>query len=75
MDVSDTITLVGRERELRVLRSELAEAGRGSARLAFVVGEPGIGKTHTILALAARAAREGTAVAWGRAHEGGAAPL
>jgi DNA-binding SARP family transcriptional activator len=65
--------LVGRRRELTALLSALDDAGRGT-RTVVVEGEPGIGKTRLVEELAARAADRGARVAWGRAHEGEAAP-
>lgn len=41
-------TLVGRADELRQLEALLAEASRGRARVAAVVGGPGIGKTRLL---------------------------
>jgi DNA-binding SARP family transcriptional activator len=42
------------------------------ARIAFVAGEPGIGKTRLLQELAARVATSGALVLWGRCHMPGA---
>jgi DNA-binding SARP family transcriptional activator len=65
--------LVGRLREMEALRSALAEA-RGATRFVVVEGEPGIGKTRLLEAIATEAADGGAIVTWGRTHESGAAP-
>ncbi len=63
-------TFVGRERELELLRTLMAEAADGRGGLALLVGEPGIGKTRTARELAEEAARDGALVLWGRCFEG-----
>jgi DNA-binding SARP family transcriptional activator len=65
--------LVGRDAELRQVVSALDEA-RTSTRVVLVEGEPGIGKTRLLEEVAGEAVARGTAVLWGRAFEGGAAP-
>jgi DNA-binding SARP family transcriptional activator len=65
---------VGRQSELAQLVEAFDEAARGRARFAVVEGEPGIGKTRTLEALAEHAAARGAIVRWGRCHEGDAAP-
>src|SRR5262245_11206471 len=65
---------VGREAELAALREALASALRGDGILALLVGEAGIGKSHTARALAELAAEQGAVVAWGRCPEGEGAP-
>ena len=40
--------LVGRERELALLRGDLDRAARGERQVVFVTGEPGIGKTTLV---------------------------
>jgi hypothetical protein len=65
---------VGRDPELTLLRAELDAALGGEGHLVALLGEPGIGKTHTATFLASEARERGVAVAWGRCHEGGAAP-
>ena len=65
--------LPGRGDELAKLRAALGELGLGT-RVAVVEGEPGIGKTALLDALAAEAVAGGALVAWGRTLEGGATP-
>ena len=52
----------------------LEQAGAGRGQLALLTGEPGIGKTRLLEELAARAAAQGTVVAWGRGYEGEGVP-
>jgi tetratricopeptide (TPR) repeat protein len=65
---------VGRDAELRILRAELDAVLAGEGRIAFLLGEPGIGKTHTATALAGEAASRGARIVWGRCHEVEGAP-
>jgi predicted ATPase len=65
---------VGREPELRRLRSALDAAAAGQGGLALVTGEPGIGKTRLVQELAAYARQQGTWVLWGRCAEDAGAP-
>jgi len=65
--------LVGRDGEMAVLRAAWAEA-RAATRFVVVEGEPGIGKTRLLEAIAAEAHADGALVTWGRTHESGAAP-
>ena len=65
---------VGRDAELRILRAELDAALAGEGRIAYLLGEPGIGKTRTTAALAGLAAERRAPVAWGRCHEVEGAP-
>ena len=67
-------TLLGREREIAALLSLLDRAAAGSGGLAFVTGEPGIGKTRLLEEVGSRARERGFCVAWGRAWELGGAP-
>jgi DNA-binding winged helix-turn-helix (wHTH) protein len=67
-------TLLGRERELRLLGERLARAQSGQGGLVLIGGEPGIGKTSLAEALAAQALASGVEVLWGRAWDGGGAP-
>jgi DNA-binding SARP family transcriptional activator len=48
--------LVGRAREMTLLRKALAEARSGSGGIVLVTGEPGIGKTRLVLELLEHAA-------------------
>lgn len=62
--------LVGRDDELAQLDRCLTQARRGERQVAFVTGEPGIGKTALVKAFVARvAARGDVAVACGQAAE------
>jgi eukaryotic-like serine/threonine-protein kinase len=65
---------VGRDAELRELRSAADEALAGRGRLVLMAGEPGIGKTRTAEELATYAQLRGAKVHWGRCHEGEGAP-
>ena len=56
--------LVGRRRELVVLRSRLAEARSGSGRLVLITGPAGIGKTRLVEELVAETPGP---VGWGTA--------
>jgi tetratricopeptide (TPR) repeat protein len=66
--------IVGREAELKQLASALDDARDGRGGVWFVTGEPGIGKTRLVEALAERGAAAGCAVYWGRCWEAGGAP-
>lgn len=66
---------VGREQERGLLSAELGMALAGEGRLVALLGDPGIGKTRTAVALAAEARARGAAVAWGRCHERDRAPV
>ncbi len=63
--------LVGRERELERLDELLADAARGAGRVAFITGEPGIGKTSIANEFLRRARRSHSSlvVARGRCVE------
>ena len=60
---------VGREPELERLAQLWKEAAAGERRVAFVAGEPGVGKTRLAAELAARAHDEGATVLAGRCDE------
>lgn len=66
-------SLVGRDTELEALRAALIEA-HNAPRYVVVEGEPGIGKTSLLEAIAEEARAAGTTVVWGRTHESGATP-
>jgi class 3 adenylate cyclase len=59
----------GRRDELERLERR-SEAARSSGGLAFVIGEPGIGKTRLLEEFAARSRSQGAQVLWGRCFEG-----
>lgn len=65
---------VGRERELDRLRKVFDEAFAGRGGVVMLVGEPGIGKTRTVLELETYARLRGAGVVWGRTHESAGAP-
>lgn len=67
-------SLIGRERELALLRERLADLEAGRGGLVLVTGEAGIGKTSLVEALAEDARARGLGVAWGAAWDGGGAP-
>ena len=68
--------LIGRQRELTWLESDLVAARSGSLRTVLVGGEPGIGKT-TLLAAFARVQHQqgGNLVVFGRCAEDAAVPF
>ncbi|MGH2944614.1 MAG: ATP-binding protein, partial [Solirubrobacteraceae bacterium] len=68
-------TLVGRDRELSELRQGLENALDGRGRLFMVAGDPGVGKTALADAIGGEAVGAGATVLWGRAWDGGGAPL
>jgi DNA-binding CsgD family transcriptional regulator/tetratricopeptide (TPR) repeat protein len=65
--------LFGRDHELAVLIRALADSERGEARIIWVGGEPGIGKTRLAEELSAAATKRAT-VAWARCVDADAAP-
>ena len=71
---SVSVPLVGRERELAVLRRKLEVAARGHGSVAFLSGEPGIGKTRLAEEASSIAELGGVRVLWGRCYEGEGAP-
>ncbi|MEA2421938.1 MAG: hypothetical protein QOF55_1037, partial [Thermoleophilaceae bacterium] len=60
---------VGRRAEREELALLLAQAREGNRRVAFVSGEPGIGKTRLATHLAVEAHGDGTTVLYGRCDE------
>src|SRR5262245_29450680 len=70
----DGRVLVGRERELAALDGALAQVIAAERPVLFFSGEPGIGKTRLLEALALRAVSAGAMVAWGRVWEVGLTP-
>ncbi|HKG24817.1 MAG TPA: AAA family ATPase, partial [Thermomicrobiales bacterium] len=71
---SSGFPLLGRERELAVLRDGLAASIGGESRVLFLVGEPGIGKTRLAEELARDATAVGADVLWGSCYEWEGAP-
>ncbi len=65
---------VGREPELRVLRSMLEDADGGRGGIAVIGGDPGIGKTRLAEEFAAYARLRGARVVWSRCSEEDDAP-
>src|SRR5580692_7091297 len=66
---------VGREHELAVLRAAIEALGRGEGTVAWVEGEPGIGKSALVAEALAAAAPPGWDVAWGGADQFTRLPL
>lgn len=58
-------SLVGRDREVEVLREAIAAASAGRGRVVLIEGEPGIGKTRLVETACERARSEGFEVALG----------
>jgi DNA-binding SARP family transcriptional activator len=69
-----TSGLVGRDVELGQLARALDDVLFSRSRLAIIEGEPGIGKTRLLEALADLATARGADARWGRSHEGTGAP-
>ena len=67
-------TLVGRDSELEALAEALASVRAGRRALVMLSGEPGIGKTSLLDALASRVVEHGGVAAWGRTLEVGITP-
>ncbi len=61
----------GRDNEMRTLRTAFAQASAGRGSLAFITGEPGIGKSRLVRELAGYAGGTGAITATGRAVPGG----
>ena len=61
--------LVGRGEELDGLSAAFKAASAGERRAVLVAGEPGVGKTRLVAALARRAHDEGALVLFGRCEE------
>jgi DNA-binding CsgD family transcriptional regulator len=64
-----TPSVVGRERELRLLRDHLELALSGQGSLVLVSGEAGIGKTTLVGAVAREAARRGALILSGACYD------
>jgi tetratricopeptide (TPR) repeat protein len=67
--------LIGRQRELGVLREAVARASAGEPAFLLVVGEPGIGKSTMLAALSDLARGSGMPVGFGRGQPDGTVPL
>jgi hypothetical protein len=65
---------IGRVAVLAQLARAVAAAASGAGQLLLLVGEPGIGKTRTLVEIARRAAGHGFRVFSGSAYEGAGAP-
>jgi class 3 adenylate cyclase len=61
-------TLIGRQRELAILKHALEESQTGDSRLLVVLGEPGIGKTALVTAFMDELQRIGTPISVARAE-------
>jgi len=70
----ETVSLVGRSRELDRLRTAWKDAGEGAVGLVLVSGEPGVGKTRLVAELARGVHDEGAVVLFGRCDEDLAVP-
>src|ERR1700683_4801212 len=69
-------TLIGRESEMATLTGLMKEAARGRGSSVLIEGEPGIGKSALVRAVAAEAAEAGCQLFWGPGDElGQALPL
>jgi hypothetical protein len=71
---AEVAPLVGRDAELAALEDLLARAQRGTASSAFLVGEPGIGKSRLAAELGRRARERGFTVLLGRCSPDDGAP-
>lgn len=68
------VTLIGRDRELDLLRDAFERLVRGEGSLILLVGEAGIGKTRLADELIATARARGATIGWGGSWDGGGAP-
>lgn len=75
-ELVEATPLIGRQRELSWLASDLVAARSGSMRVAILGGEAGIGKTTLVAAFGrAQHLQGGNVVSYGRCSEGAAVPL
>lgn len=72
--LSEHRTIIGRERELEAFNAAFDRMLAGRRQLVLISGEPGIGKTRCVEALADIAEGNGALVLWGRCHEEAGAP-
>lgn len=70
-----TTPFVGRESELTKARASVAESLSGNARVCWLSGEPGIGKTRLGSAVLEDAAAQGMQILLGRCHDQSAPSL
>ncbi|MCP4006814.1 MAG: AAA family ATPase [bacterium] len=73
-DESDSAPFVGREELMSTLFATLGVSLSGEARVVFLSGEPGIGKTRAVEELSRKALEHGASVLTGRCYEGEGAP-
>jgi len=66
--VQASSTLIGRQRELDVMKDEINRAGAGGSRLLVILGEPGIGKSALVTAFMAQQRAGGARIAVARAE-------
>lgn len=66
--------LIGRRQELQALQRLADNAAQGRGVCVLIGGEPGIGKTSVVEALASQLGARGFELAWGKAWEDGGAP-
>lgn len=66
--------IVGRDREVDLLRGAIEEAAAGRGSAWYLTGEPGIGKSFLAEEVARLAHERGLRVFWGRCWEAGGAP-
>ena len=71
---TESLPLVGRNRELSELDDAYHRAAEGSRRVVLLAGEPGSGKTRLVAEAAGRALARGAVVLAGRCDEGMAVP-
>jgi predicted ATPase len=69
-DVRSAVPIVGRDEEMAALRRWSAEAAGGRGRLVLCSGEPGVGKTRLMAAVADDARPAGSHMGWGHCLDG-----
>src|SRR4051794_4156172 len=73
-DTSDMDLMVGRETAMAAADAAIGTAAAGSGGLLLISGDPGIGKSRFVQAVAERATDRGLEPAWGYAVEDAGAP-
>src|SRR5215212_7326396 len=63
------VPIIGRQREMALLWESLQTAERGRLAVALLIGEPGIGKTRLLEAIATRSLHAGACVLRGGAFD------